>query len=279
MKDSEFLALIKLLDDSDTEVRHIAENKLLAEGKNILERLESAADEIGDHSLHFRILNLAASLRQSNLSAQLLEWRKGGGEDMLEGWVMLSEIKPDSPSDKIVKNEVSRLASKVWLEIQDSMRLHDKLKVINHFLFTIEGYQLEKQDPENPDLFFADKLIATKSGNAQALSLLYLCVAKKLDLPLSGVILPEYMVLYCFDETRPFFLDVPGGGNFVSKEGIQLFIHKLKVPDAPSFYRPASHIQILLSVLEGLKRSYARKDRQEMSMLVDMVLQDIDIHF
>lgn len=277
IKDSEFSALIRLLDDSDAEVRQIAEHKLSSLGPEIIPRLESAADEVGDLSLRNQVLGLVAEMQTGSISAELLTWRKGGGESLLKGWTLMSPIHHQTMSEKSVQDEISRLSNKIWLEINDQMYLQEKLRVFNHVFFVHENYQLEKEKPEQPELCFIDHLLTHKTGNSQSLNLLYLIIANRLELPLSGVILPGYSVLYCHEERQPFYLDVAGGGNFVTREGLELFVRKLQVQEQSAFYKPTSNIFLMLNLLEVLRRSYYAAGKMKKGAQVEDILRRIEI--
>jgi len=279
LKDNDFLALIKLLDDEDPEVRHIAESRLYALGVEGIDRLESAADEIGEPESRKLLLELIDRMRLDQVAELLLNWRKGGGNDLLEGWIILTGLHKSVATDKKIQDEVSRLTHKIWLEINEKMYVYEKLRVFNHMFFVHEEFLLEKDKPEHPELCFPDTLINSKKGNSQTLCLLYLIIANRLELPVSGVILPGYSVLYCYDERQPFYIDVAGGGNFVTREGIELFIKKLNIPEHASYYKPTSNIFLLLNLLEVLRKSYYTAGKSDQAHQVEELLKKIEIRF
>lgn len=280
LKDSEFLALIKLLDDADPEVRQIAHARLSELGAEAMPRLEAAADEIGDPEIREQILALIHNVNTNHVADLILNWRKAGGDELSSGWNYLSLLNNHDPEIlKVLNNEVIRLSNKIWLEMNEQMRVYEKLRIFNHVFFIMEGYALDKDKPELPKWCFPDVVVREKKGGSQSLCLLYLIVAQKLDLPLAGVILPGYSVLYCHDDHNPFYVDVAGGGNFVSKEGLESFIKKLNVPDQSSYYKPTSNILLILNLIEILRKAYYANSSILKARQVEEIQQKIDIRF
>lgn len=279
LKDSEWLALVKLLDDEDPEVRQIAHARIAQSGSEGLVKLEALADEVGDLGIRNAILELIESLTTDIITQQLLSWRQGGGEDLLSAWMKISGLQKNSQEQNKIQGEITRLTNKIWLEMSEQMFVLDKLRVFNHVMFVMEGYHLLKETPELPSLCFIDQVISQKAGNAQSLCLLYLIIATRLELPLAGVILPGYSVLYCFDERQPFYIDVANGGNFISREGIEVFIKKLGLQEQSSWYKPTTNIRLILNLLEVLRKSYHSSGQSAQARRVEQILEGIDIRF
>lgn len=279
LKDSEWLALARLLDDEDPEVRNIAYTRLSEAGRDHLHRIEALADEIGDMTVRHALLDLKEKIITDTVMHTLLKWRQGGGENLAEGWMAISPLLPKETDMAKMQGEITRLTNKLWLELNDQMKLGDKLRVFNHVFFILEGYHLQKDNPQAPGLCFLNELLNTKAGNAQSLCLLYLIVATRLELPVGGVVIPGYSVLYCFDEHQPFYLDVANGGNFISREGIEVFIKKLGLQEQSSWYKPTTNIRLVLNLLEVLRQSYYAKGLPGQAQRVEQILEGIDIRF
>ena len=278
LKDSEFIALIKLLDDADPEVRQIAHARLSELGAEGMPRLEAAADEIGDPEIREQILALIQNVNTEHIAVQLMNWRKAGGDDLPTGWNHLTLLhSQDMNQSKILNNEIIRLSNKIWLEMNEQMYVYEKLRIFNHVFFVMEGYALEKDRPELPKWCFPEIVVKEKKGGSQSLCLLYLSIAHKLELPLAGVILPGYSVLYCHDNHNPFYIDVAGGGNFVSREGLETFVKKLNVPDQAAYYKPTSHIFLILNLIEILRKAYYASGAILKAQQIEDIQQKIDI--
>jgi regulator of sirC expression with transglutaminase-like and TPR domain len=279
LKDSEWLALVKLLDDEDAEVRQIAHNRIAQSGQEGLLKLEALADEVGELAIRNAILALMETLTTESITSQLLAWRQGGGEDLLSAWILLSRLQKNPIEESKIHGEITRLTNKIWLEMNEQMYAFDKLRVFNHVFFVMEGYHLLKESPELPSLCFIDQVLVKKEGNAQSLCLLYLIVATRLELPVAGVILPGYSFIYCFDDRQPFYIDVANGGNFISREGIEVFIKKMGLQEQSSWYKPTTNIRLILNLLEILRKSYYATNLSAQAKRVEQIQEGIDIRF
>lgn len=279
LKDSEWLALVKLLDDEDPEVRKIAHDRLALTGSVGITKLSAFADEAEDYETRNQILEIVRNLITDEVSNRLLAWRKGGGEDLLEGWNCLAALQKDGGDVQKINGEITRLTNKIWLEMNDQMFVMDKLRIFNHVFFVMEGYHFDKVNPTNPALCFPGTVLSGKKGNVQSLSLLYLIVALRLELPVAGVIVPEYNFIYCHEDRQPFYIDVANNGNFISREGVEVFFRKLGLEDSPSWYKPTSKIRMMLNLLQVMRKNYYNSGQVEDALRLEQILEAIDIRF
>lgn len=81
----------------------------------------------------------------------------------------------------------------------------EKLRLIGVHLFEREGFAYKK------DVFTPDQLAYLKRGNCFSLSLLYLCIGKKLGLPLHLVIAPQHAFLRYDDGREQFCIEATNG--------------------------------------------------------------------
>lgn len=277
MDDKEFAALVRLLDDDDPSVQELIRKRLTAMGKDGIERLELAWETEQDLRLRQRIESMLGDLSFGEVADELLAWRKGGGNDLLEGWRILSRFQfPDFDFLKC-RNEISRLASKSWLEINPGMNILQKLKVLNHMFFEIEGYK--PAEPLTPGSYYLPNLVETRQGHVFSLTLLFIIVANKLEYGLQGVLMPGYFMAYHTDGTREIYVDVYNKGNFYSRNDIEKFLETMGSEKNPAFMKPTSNIYIILQMIRQLAHDYEKAGREDRSRALRELLVRVDIHF
>ena len=280
MNDSTFNALISLLDDPDPQVYQQVEEQLITLGTSGIGKLEEAWEKCSSNQLiQARLEELISRIQITFYTDQLLEWRKEGGNDLLEGWILLTQAQYPSLNKQKYRNEVQRLVSKIWLQMDPRMNEIERLCVINKQFYTVERYTGNYQDPDKPDNVFLSHLIDTHQGNSLSLSALYLIICQQLDIPLQVVNFMGYYAIRCYRRNAHFYIDAYNQGMFFTPQQVQEFLQKLNVESNVSFYKPLSNIYIILNMINTLIAQYRQAEQNAKADKFDKLLKDIEIKF
>lgn len=279
LSESEFKALLRLLDDDDEEVTSHVWSTLIGLGDSGVERLEAEWMMSSEPEMQRRLEEVISRIHHKGLAKELLAWRKGGGQDLLLGWYLVSKFQFPELDFQKYRNEINRLVNKSWLEINNQMDPFQKLKVINHILFKMEGYGPNASRPNFPHNSHLNYLLDHQLGNAASLSLLYLIICKQLDLPISGVILPGYYILYYNDGKQEFYIDVFNGGHTFNRARLEAYLRQVNVPEKPGYFLPTSNIYTILNLIRTISNDYASNDKQDKVAELQELLEDIEIRF
>jgi hypothetical protein len=279
LSESEFRALIHLLDDDDEEVTAHVWSTLMALGESGVERLEAEWMQASDPELQRRLEEVLARIHRKAVAKELLEWRKDGGRDLLKGWFLVSKFQFPELDFQKYRNEVNRLVNKTWLELSEQMDAGQKLRVINHMLFKMEGYGPNTTRPNFPHNSHLNYLIDHQQGNAVSLAMLYLIISQQLDLPVSGVILPGYFILIYKDERQEFYIDVFNGGHAFNRARLENYLKQVNVPAKGSYFLPTSNIYMILNLIHSLINDYDANEKPDKVDELRELLEDIDIRF
>lgn len=279
LSDQQFRALLHLLDDEDPEVAGHIWSQLSAMGPEVIPRMEAEWEQLEDPKVQTVVEDTIRRLQLQTVTADLLEWRREGGKDILKGWFHASRIQFPDLDYRLFSNEVNRLVNKTWLELNGQMSPKDQIDTVNHILFRMEGYGPNNSRPHHPNNNFINYLVEQQQGNVMSLSLLYLVICQQLDLPVSGILLPGYFVLYYQGSQESFYIDVFNGGKTFDRERLEHYLEQVHVEAKPSFFKPTSNIYILLNLLQMMASDFGRSGRQDMADDILQLLEDIDIRF
>lgn len=279
LNDQQFRALIHLLDDDDPEVANHVWSQLSEMGSDAVTRLEAEWDQLQDPAMQKAVEDTIHRLQLMEVTSELLDWRKGGGKDLLKGWFLASRFQFPDIEFKKFSNEVNRLVNKTWLEMNEHMTPEEQIQVVNHILFRMEGYGPNNARPHHPNNSFINYLIDQQQGNVMSLSLLYMIICKALDMPVHGVLLPGYFVLYYKNHEEEFYIDVFNGGKTFNRKRLEHYLEQVHVEAKPSFFKPTSNIYIILNLLQLVASDFGRSGRQDKVDDIQQLLEDIDIRF
>jgi len=138
---------------------------------------------------------------------------------------------------------------------------------LNHVLFTKEAYRGNGDDYYDPRNSFLNDVIERRKGIPITLSVLYMEVARRVELKLHGIGFPgHFLVKYVGDEGEivpEIVIDPFDNGEVRTAEELQEMLNGLyggKVAFHPDFLAPVSNRDILQRMLNNLKAIYLRQE-------------------
>jgi hypothetical protein len=179
VSEKEFKALITLLDDNDSEVYSHVSDKLFSLGVEGIPLLESAWETSENQLIQTRLEDLINKIQFSNVKDRLIKWIDKGGEDLLEGALLVAKFQyPDLDEFKITQ-KVETISKNVWIELNPALSPLEEAHVINHVFFQLHGFFGHQTAQLDADLGYLNNLLDSKKGNSLSLSILYLILGTK----------------------------------------------------------------------------------------------------
>ena len=280
----ELESLIKLLDDPDEEIAQHIEQKLLSYGNEVIEYLEGAWEQSFDAVLQERIENLVHKIQYQSVKKELELWYHGGSFDLLQGVIIINKYQyPDMDPSKII-NQIEEIKREVWLQMVYDMSAIEKVKIINHVLYSIynfTGNTTKHQDPQNS---YISQVLESKKGNQISLAIIYSVIAQKLDIPIYGVNLPQHFILAYIDEAKEyiseegvlFYINAFNKGFIFSKKDVDSFLKQLNLTPAKEYYEPCKNEDIIRRILRNLISSYTKAGYDEKVREVEELLAVVE---
>ncbi|WP_025763806.1 transglutaminase-like domain-containing protein [Dyadobacter tibetensis] len=277
MNKNEIKALISLLDDEDLEVSEHVEGTILSLGGNIIPLLESEWERSFNPTVQHRIEELIHELQLATLMDRLQTWKNGGGVDLLEGmWIISTYLYPDQSLEELSAS-VDQLYYDIWTQFQDQMNPSDQIKRINSIFFGPMGFSANTKNFHSPSNSMVNVVLENRKGNPITLCVIYLLIARKLNLPLYGVNLPNLFVLTYKNDQVQFYINVFSRGIVFSKTDIDHYIAQLNIKPKDIFYQPCSNLEIIQRVLRNLLMSYEKTgEREKMTELENILRSTMD---
>jgi len=264
-------AMIRLLDDPDTEIYNHISNELVAIGREVVPMLEEAWSGAFDPLLQERIENIVHKIQFETLKRDLISWASAGATDLLTGTLMIARYQyPDLDEEKS-RTTLNKIRKDIWLELNEHMTPQEQVLVFNKVLFDIHGFAGNTANFHAPQNSFINTVIETKKGNPLLLSIIYSILAQQLDIPIYGVNLPEHFILayqdirgnspieYTYPEAGIlFYINAFSKGNIFGKTDIDTFLKKLDLKYNRIFYEPCSNVDMIRRLLRNLAFSWQK---------------------
>lgn len=275
MQESELKALVSLLDDEDKQISSHVEEKILSLGKEAIPFLEHEWESNLNPAVQGRIEELIHTLQYELLKDRLKDWFNSKDQDLLTGmWIVATYQYPEIELEKL-RQDLEQIYYDTWLEFRPDLYPFDQVKVINSVLFNKLKFGANTKNFHSPGNSMINIVLESHKGNPITLCVIYMLVAQKLKLPVSGVNLPNLFILTYKDDNHQFYINAFNRGLIFSKQDIENYINELHLVPQASFYEPCSSIEIIRRTLRNLVMSFEKIGEHAKAEEIKLLLIEI----
>ena len=284
MSREELQALIQLLDDPSEEVNQTVTKNLLDQGTDILPDLEEAWEGSMDTDYQDRIINLIQEIQLKSNHKLLKDWILTGSSDLLRGVYIIARYQYPDLKFEDIENPLEKIIRDVWLELNNNLTALEKVRILNHILFEVNGFTKNTKNFYSPQNSFINQVLEAKKGNPISLAVIYSVVAQRLGLPIQGVNLPKNFILAYKDELVSgdkleevtedilFYINPYNKGSVLGRKEIDYFLKQQDIDPQPSHFVPCSNLQIIVRILHNIINAYHKSGYREKTIQFEGVL-------
>jgi len=156
---------------------------------------------------------------------------------------------------------ISRRASEMTIHIARARSDRAILKEMSRCLFGTHGLHGDKQAYERAESSYINRVIETGVGIPISLSLVYLAVAQRSGVDMSGVAAPMHFLVRLDSMEGPLFLDAFHEGQILNLDDCCSWLESLSGLSTDQIelsLEPASVLEIVVRMLNNLKAVHAR---------------------
>lgn len=276
MNDNELKALISLLDDEDREVVAHVEQQIRQMGGQMIPFLEAEWEGSFNADLQKRIEELIHDLQYESVLDRMRDWKNGGAMDLLEGlWIVATYQYPDLSLSKL-KQDIEQLFYDVWVDFKSDMHPDEQIKAMNSAFFSKLKFAPNTKHFHSPANSMINQVLESRRGNPITLCVLYMLIAKRLNLPVYGVNLPNLFVLtYKNSSGVQFYINVFNRGLIFTTKDIDQYIDQLNIKRLDTFYQPCTNADIVRRVLRNLTLAFEKNGDTERVQEVEKILNTV----
>lgn len=286
-ENKEISALLQLIDDPDEEVYSTISTRIIDYGRNIIPNLENLWENTLNEHVQSRIEMLIHKLHFMDICEELKAWRNEPDKDIIRGALIISKLQYPELDITAVLQEIEKIRRNIWLELNSFLTPLEQAHVLSSILYSY--YKLKSQEVayKQADIFLPHKVLQTKKGNAYSIGLLYDGLATLLNLPVKVINIPRQFVLAYYNENLEddiqnaeypdqyhFFVD-PATGRPFTHDDIENYFKRISVPIVPSYFRPLTQKQILVSWMEELAKCFDNEEqgykKQDIAELIELI--------
>lgn len=276
----ELQALIRLLEDPDTEVYDSVAGRLVEMGQEVIMALEKRWEITLKPELQERIENVIRKIQFTVVKQELEGWRSTGGVDLLYGAYLVSRFHYPNLEYDPLERKIETIRKEIWLELNNGLTALEKVRVINYFLYRIHRFDRSVKKAHTPQLYLVNHLMDTHQGSPVLLGLIYAELARRLDLPIFGVNLPRNFVLCYVDHEYLedpngilFYINPSDSGAALGLRELKYFLNQMKIVEQDFYFKPCSNVDIIDRLLVNLQFAYDRSGEPDKAEMIHSLLR------
>lgn len=266
----EISALINLLEDEDEEVWKAVNNKLLACGLEVVPILEKAWENALNINLQERLENLIQDIQFKSVCNDLHNWELANNDDLIKGACIVARMQYPDLKPENLYSSIENIKQDIWPDSLDNLTPLEQVKLINKVFFDIHKFSGNHSNYYAPQNYYLNQVLEIRKGNPVSLGIIYIVLAKRLNLPIYGINLPKNFILGYKDinaqskkESILFYINPFNKGAILGKREIDFFLQQQKIEPDDSFFYPCSNTDIIERLIRNLINSYESLNQPE----------------
>jgi regulator of sirC expression with transglutaminase-like and TPR domain len=277
LSESQKAALLKLLGDEDASVYQAVREKILSYGP-------PAAEWLRPHTLSREpalrrraqelVLRFDAQLADNHFLSFCL--KQGEDCDLEQGaWLLAQTQYPDINVDgyKAVLDSFARdLRERLELgaarfggqeHLSAGIEPEKVLTGINQYLFSELGFTGNEKNYYDPENSYLNRVLDRRTGNPINLCLVYMLLARRLHLPVTGIGLPGHFVCRFQSIARELYIDAFNRGKLLTKADCIQYLLQGNYSVRDDYLAPVSPRRMLLRICANVHQIYLQLEKEE----------------
>lgn len=270
---NELNSLVRLLDDPDPVVREAVVGRLTELGTPATVELRDIVEGKNEREEDVRLaahealteIGISRMLRELRYATEQEEFVEGNTVeptfDLEQGaFAVALHRYPDLDIEEY-RSRLDTMADLLRWRSRDFDRGIDRVREINYYLVQQQSWrgvsQKSYQDPDNSCL---NCVIDRRRGIPLSMTVVWLLLAKRLNLQLHGISFPVHFLARYRDEKEDFLIDPFNGGTVVTEEQCKAFLESIGVQFHDAFLEPVDGRHVIARMLRNLAEIYKENE-------------------
>jgi regulator of sirC expression with transglutaminase-like and TPR domain len=264
LSESQKGALLKLLADEDNAVYRPVREKILSYGSDVIGWLQPHTLS-NDPALRRRAHDIISHFGRQAADNRFLAFCLKHGEEfeLEEGVWLLAQTQYPDINVEAYRALLDTFAAELRERLDLTREPKEVLTRINAYLFEELGFSGNEENYYDPENSYLNRVIDRRTGNPINLSLLYMLLARRLRLPVTGIGLPGHFICRHQSSAAEIFIDAFNGGKFLSKADCVQYLAHANYSLRDDCLAPVSSRRMLLRICGNLHQTYLQLQRTE----------------
>jgi regulator of sirC expression with transglutaminase-like and TPR domain len=264
LSESQKMALLTLLADEDPAIYHKIRHKIVSLGPSAAEWLRPHALS-RDPALRRRTQEIILSFERQKADNAFLAFCLKHGEalDLEAGAWRLAETQYPDINVAGYQAVLDSFAGDIRERLEGLTEVEDIFGIINAYVFDELGFSGNEAQYYEPDNSYLNRVLDRRLGNPISLCLVYLLLARRLRLPLTGIGLPGHFICRYQSSSVETFIDVYNRGKLLTKADCVHYLLQGNYSVREDYLTPVSPRRFLLRMCGNLHQIYLQLEQAE----------------
>lgn len=260
-------ALIKLLGDEDPQVYQTVREKILSIGDSSRQWLRPHTLS-NDPLIRRRAQDIICHFERLEADNRFLGFclQRGQDLDLEQGAWLLARTQYPNTNIEAYSALLDTFAAELRQRLPGQLRAASVLAIINDYLFKELKFIGNEQNYYEPDNSYLNRVIDRRTGNPINLCLVYMLIARRLQLPVTGIALPGHFLCRYQTATEEIYVDAFDQGKLMTKADCVHYLVRGNYDLRDEYLSPVSARRILTRICGNLHQINLRlKAEDEMT--------------
>lgn len=260
VSETQIRALIRLLSDDNDRVAKTISAKLIEIGDSVVPLLLEA--EIEQPEMARRIESILDEIRGGHLERELqaLAARPDEQMDLETGAFLIARYAYPALEPAVYSRKLDEIATELRALMGHRVSGEETVKILNRYLFTELGFRGNAKHYYDPDNSYLNRVIDRRTGIPISLSVVYLLVARRLELPVYGIGMPGHFLVQYESGRYKVFVDCFNAGALLTERDCARFLMQAGYGFDERYLQKSSARAILIRILKNLLPIYHKLD-------------------
>ena len=276
----EIASLLYLLDDPDDFVQQSVKQRFEELGERSVPLLDEFRSTTKNPTQRRTLDNVILKLTFPSLEQDFLNFLEGGILSITEleaAVLMLARIDNPTLREEEYIRMLNRMAMEIQGEINYTLQPLKHLKVLTEHVYVRHGYSPARENYFKPEYAHLHRVLESKTGIPITLAFISLFLARRLELPLSGVNMPiHFMMRFDFD-TQVAFIDPFNYGKIVTMGECLNFLKRHNVRPEQGYFLSAHPAQMLIRAMRNMHNSYTKENDTLRASCMELLITHFEL--
>jgi len=253
-------ALIHLLSDQDAQIAQTIHDQLVAVGQPALPLLQQAQGGPDEPTMSDRIGSVIADIKLIEVEHSFTALMTSSTEpiDLEAGAFLIAKAAYPDLDVQTSQRQIENMVAVLKPRLEKDIPPRQAIQTISEYLFNELGFTGNTRDYYDPANSFLHHVLTRRIGIPISLSLLYLLIAQRLNVPVVGIGLPGHFMVGL--HTEPVFIDCFNQGVILYQKDCVKFLQEYGVEFESRYLAPTPNEHILARMLRNLVAIYQNRD-------------------
>ena len=264
LSESQRIALLKLLTDDDPAIYRSIRQKILSFGPPAAGWLRPHTAS-RDPALRRRAQEIVLRFDRQEADNRFLEFCLKHGEDCETehgAWLLAQTQYPDINVEgyRALLDSFATDLRERFGRARDASQI---LATLNQYLFRELGFAGNEENYYDPENSYLNRVLDRRTGNPINLCLVYLLLARRLQLPVAGIGLPGHFICRYQSSAAELYIDPFNHGRLLTKADCVQYLLQGNFSVRDDYLAPVSPRRLLLRICANLHQIYLHLEQQE----------------